>query len=424
MFNHRPPPAIIQNGQGSGKITQNPFVKQVGAHARIRTQDHEFTFTPAGEIRFIRGLGRQWPHPEEQLKRTDGNDWVYYSVGDDSTEDGVISWMGEYYLPSLPYPSNGIWDLNYRENPAVMAAFGAWSQLFADLWDLSRQNSLPPSALALIQKILARDDQTLFNRSQELKEIIGTPISVLPPDTRQVDYQVIPLIIAHGCRYQCQFCCVQPREKFQERTRENIDEQLQRLAAFYGENLENYNALFLGNQDALAAGDDLILEGIEKAGRHLGFSDKESLRPRLFLFGSVDALMAKSQGFFQALDQTAFDTWINVGLESVDGPTLKAIGKPLTPKKVQKAFEKICTLNQDLSRVELSCNFLMGQDMPPAHYQGITTLLSSVSSAPVKGSVYLSPVKGSPKKRELLPLFRGIKSQSRLPVFIYLIQRF
>jgi hypothetical protein len=37
--------------------------------------------------------------------------------------------------------------------------------------------------------------------------------------------------------------------------------------------------------------------------------------------------------------------------------------------------------------------------------------------------VYLSPLKNSPKKRELLPKFNEIKAASGLPTFIYLIQR-
>jgi hypothetical protein len=37
--------------------------------------------------------------------------------------------------------------------------------------------------------------------------------------------------------------------------------------------------------------------------------------------------------------------------------------------------------------------------------------------------VYISPLKETPKKRELLPRFYKINEESRLPVFVYLIQR-
>ncbi|HCY84048.1 MAG TPA: radical SAM protein [Desulfobacteraceae bacterium] len=420
---HRIPPAISLNRKGTGKITRNPFLKQFGRHARIKTRDHEFIFTPQGEIRFIRGLGTDWPHPSEQLKRTDGNDWIHYSVGDDSTDQGIISWMGEYYLPCLPYPSNSVWNLNYRENPGIMTAFGAWSQLFANLWDMNRKITLRPEVLDLVQKILANDDQALFDRTAKLKRIIGTQISVLPPDTRHVDYDIIPLIVADGCRYRCRFCCVKSSQKFRTRSANRITTQIRELKDFYGQNLKNYNAVFLGNHDALAAGSGPVLETAEKAYEAFEFDDGRKAAPRFFLFGSAGSLLDMDPSFFDRLDTLPFDTWINIGLESCHDGTLKTIGKPLTEKIVRAAFHRICDLNQKLSRVEITCNFLIGTDLAPPHYDTMIRLLTGVPASG-KGCVYLSPIKDSPKKRELLPQFREIREASRLPVFIYLIQRF
>ena len=56
--------------------------------------------------------------------------------------------------------------------------------------------------------------------------------------------------------------------------------------------------------------------------------------------------------------------------------------------------------------------------------QSLAELLQTVSaSSKKKGGIYLSPLKDSPKKRELLPRFKQIKAQSQLPVYAYLIQR-
>lgn len=422
---HHTPLAVNTHLSGTGKISQNPYLKTHGTHAKIKTPDHEFIFNRNGEIRFIRGLGTAWPHPSEQLKRTDGNDWVHYSVGDDSTENGIISWMGDYYLPCLPYPSNPVWEVNYMANPAVMTAFAAWSQLFATLYDKVQSNTLAPNAMELARQILAHDDQTLFNRSQNLKQIIGTPVSVLPPDTRHVDYDVIPLVIADGCLYNCRFCCVKSAQKFQPRSQTAIQAQIRRLREYYGHNLENYNAVFLGNHDALAAGESLVCTAAEAAFAQLGFNDGREATPRLFMFGSVKALADANRSFFERLDRLPFQTVVNIGLESVDPDTLRQIGKPLSPAKVVNAFEKICTLNDTLTNVELTANFLMGTHLGKGHYQSLAALLAHAPQQNrKKGGIYLSPVKDSPKKRELLPQFRQIKAQSRLPVFIYLIQRF
>ncbi len=426
MFpSHHTPLAISVETSGSGKITKNPYLRKIGRHSKIRTPDHEFVFNLNGEIKFIRGLNTNWPHPSEQLKRTDGNDWVHYTVGDDSTENGIISWMGDYYLPCLPYPSNAVWDINYRENPNIMMAFASWSQLFANLYDGVHQNTLHPNAMDLARMILENDDQTLFNRSQDLKKITGEEISVLPPDTRHVDYELIPLTIADGCLYHCKFCCVKSSQKFTPRTREQILEQIQHLKTFYGRNLENYNALFLGNHDAMAAGKDLICDTASTAFEAFGFDHGQSEAPRMFMFASADSFLDAKDSLFDHLDRLRFKTYINVGLESLDPATLKEIGKPLTRSKVAHAFEKICTINNDFPNIEVTSNFLIGTDLGTDHYASLVSLLSNAPKPRNgKGTVYLSPVQNSPKKKELLPRIREIKKQSNLPVFVYLIQRF
>lgn len=238
---------------GPDKLVKQTFPLRFGKYSEIKTPDFEFCFNLNGEIKSIRGLKSDWPHPAEQFKRTAGNDWVYYTVGDKSGDDGIISWMGEYYLPCLPYPSNPVWEIKYFSNPVVMSALAEWSQLFADLY-MANSKGLYPHAKDLIERILANDDRILYERSQQLNKIIGGRVSVLPPDTRHVDYDIIPLTIADGCLYHCKFCCVKTDQKFQIRSKENIHDQLGALKDHFGANLVNYHALFLGNHDALAAG--------------------------------------------------------------------------------------------------------------------------------------------------------------------------
>lgn len=340
--------AISVEKQGPARISKASFPLRYGKYSEIRTSEYEFLFNLNGEIKCLRGLNAGWPHPAEQLKRTDGNDWVYYSVGDDSSADGVISWLGEYYLPCLPYPSNSIWEISYFSNPGIMNALAAWPQLYGNLYG-SRRDRLPTKAKELINLIIENHDGVLYERSQRLNEILGGRVSVLPPDTRHIDYEIIPLMIADGCLYHCSFCCVKSAHKFQTRSRTDILEQIGRLKDFYGRNLENYNGLFLGNHDALEAGEELIYASASEAYQAFGFGRPGGMTPLLFLFGK--------------------------GLSA-------------------------------------------------EHYASLKELLRT---APVasrgKGAVYLSPLKDSPKKRELLPLINEIKEQSKIPVYIYLIQR-
>ena len=409
--------------QGPGNIKKDTFPLRYGKYSEIKTSEYEFRFNLNGEIKFIRGLNVNWPHPAEQLKRTDGNDWVYYTVGDISGEHGIISWLGEYYLPCLPYPSNSIWEINYYSTPGIMNAFAAWPHLYGNLYG-SRRDRLHTKAKELIDLIIENHDGVLYERSQRLNEIIGGRVSVLPPDTRHIDYEIIPLMISDGCLYHCNFCCVKSAQKFQARSKTDILDQIGRLKDFYGRNIENYNGLFLGNHDALEAGEELISFSASEAYSALGFGRPRGITPLLFLFGSVHSLLKAENQLFEMLNQLPFYTYINIGLESIDTPTLVFIGKPVDDPKVREAFKKMLNINATYKNIEVTANFIIGKGLSAEHYQSFTELLGDTPvTSSGKGAIYLSPLKDNPKKRELLPLINEIKEQSKIPVYIYLIQR-
>jgi Radical SAM superfamily len=415
--------AISVEKEGPPQIVKASFPLRYGKYSEIRTAEYEFRFNLNGEIKFIRGLNTNWPHPAEQLKRTDGNDWVYYSIGDKSGEKGIISWLGEYYLPCLPYPSNSIWEISYYANPAIMNAFAAWSQLFGSLYE-SKKDRLHAKVQELISCVIDNHDGVLFKRSQRLNEITGGRVSVLPPDTRHVDYEIIPLIIADGCLYHCNFCCVKSDRKFQIRSRLDILEQIEKLKEYYGRNIENYNGLFLGNHDALQAGADLIFDSASEAYDAFGFGDQGRVVPKLFLFGSVHSMLKSPASVFEKLSQLPFYTFINVGLETYDQTTLAKLGKPLKRSDVYATFMKMLDINATYENIEVTANFVIGKGLSTQHYESLKKLLqTAAATSKRKGTIYLSPLQDSPKKRELLPMINELQKDSNLPVYVYLIQR-
>lgn len=409
--------------KGKGPLAKQTFPRRPYQYSEIRTPGFEFCFNMNGEIISIRGLTPDWPHPAEHFKRTVGNDWVYYTVGDKSGSDGVVSWMGEYYLPCLPYVSNPVWDVKCFSNPVVMTALAEWSQLYANLY-MADSKGLYPKAKDLIKRILANDDQTLHERSQRLNQIIGGRISVLPPDTRHVNYDIIPVNIADGCLYHCKFCCVKSDQKFKKRSKESVLEQITALKEHFGPDRTNYHALFIGNHDAVAAGDDLICFAANKAYEAFGFRKRMKQEPFLYLFGSVGSFLGAGATFFEKLNELPFYTYINIGFESIDSNTLAGIGKPVTVEQVKAAFQKMLEINAGYNRMEVTGNFIMGENLPADHHGSLEELLKNAEvKNKSKGAIYLSPLKDSPNKRELLPQFYKLKEESQLPVFVYLIQR-
>jgi hypothetical protein len=415
--------AITVAKEGGRHFTKASFPMRFGYYSEIRTPEYEFHFNLNGDIKFIRGLNVSWPHPSESLKRTNGNDWVYYTVGAVINQKHIIDWFGEYYLPCLTYPSNAFWEFNPYADPRISGAFAAWSQLYATLYTI-QCDGVPSGIKDFISMVVHKDENALHAQSQKLHGIIGGRVSVLPPDARHVDYEVVPLNIADGCLYHCNFCCVKSKESYQSRSRENVLEQIELLKAFYGRNMENYNALFLGNHDALGAGDELICMAASEAFKALGFENANLKKPMLFLFGSVGSLLKTGNGLMEKLNSLPFYTMINIGLESVHEKTLASINKPLKVSSIREAFNKMLEINRQYTNIEVSANFLLGEQLLPDHTHSLIELLRDVpDDSEKKGTIYLSPLTGSHKKSELLNSFFEIKKLSRLPAYIYLIQR-
>ena len=423
---------IITAKKGARRFTKGRYPEPFGTYSEIRTTDHIFQFNQRGQIKFIRGRSTSWPHPYAYLKRTDGNDWVFYAVGPVNEGHRTIDWLGEYYLPCLPYPSNALCDVNPFADPSVLGALGAWGQLYGEIYGLYNSD-LPLAIKDFIAKVITSNDAALHTHANRLRDIIGSPITVLPPDTRHVDYEVIPLILADGCRYHCRFCRVKSTQAFKPRSRKNILRQINGLQTLYGADRANYKALFLGSHDALGAGRELV-SSLMAMRNNFWDGNGRGTEPIFFLFGSVDSLLSAPRTLFADLNRLGGHTYINIGFESADSGTLARLGKPLDGRCIRYGFEKMLEINSTYDRVEITGNFLLGDELPQAHYDSLSDVLSSAQGLCVgKGAIYLSPLMDrgpvgraamdSQKRRKLMQSFFEVKQVSRLPTYIYLIQR-
>jgi len=411
---------ITLNKQGADRHTKASYPIRYGRFCEIKSPDYLFQFNLSGEIKYIRGVNHNWPHPAEWLKRTDADDWVFYSI---AGYHRIFDSLGEYYLPCLPYPSNSIWTYNPFAEIAIQKALRAWVQLQNTL-RTSRGGGTPSHINSFLDLVARHDAGALRQKPASLHRIIGGQVSVLPPDSRHVDYEVIPLMIADGCLYHCGFCCVQSGQSYRPRPEPDVLEQIRQLRAFYGPNLQNYNALFLGNHDALAAGAKLICLAAEEAFNTFAFAGAQVKNPSLFLFGSVDSLLNSKNSLFESLNRTPFHTYLNIGLESADPATLAKINKPLTVNKIEDAFQKMLALNRTFLNIEITANFLIGDSLPPAHYHALIELIRfGLDRFYSKGAIYLSPLNTILNRRDVLRTFFEIKTLSRLPTYLYLIQR-
>ncbi len=416
---------ITTDKTGAREYAKVSYPIRYGVYDEIRTRDYIFQFDLRGEIKYIQGRREDWPNPGEWLKRTQGNDWIYYSSGD---YNGIVGRFGEYYFPCLSYPSNSIMADKPFLSKGVQQAFFAAGRLLERISRIGL-GAVPAEIGRFIARGAAHDEKALVRRARQFHRIIGGRVSVLPPDARHADYEVIPLILADGCLYNCGFCSVKAGRELSARSRTDVAGQIAGLKRFYGADLRNYNALFLGQHDALAVGADLIECTLESAYDSLGFEHSFMQRPRLFLFGSADSLLGAKERVFQLLDRMPFDTYINIGLESSDAATLQFLNKPVSVGRIRDAFARMAAINRGYERIEVSANFVIGLDLPPGHLSSLSQLAKDTAEPFCgKGHFYISPMvrdsrTGREEKRALLAQFDRVKTATLLPTSLYLIQR-
>jgi len=416
---------ITLNKEGSREFSKVSFPARYGRFSEIKTPDYIFQFNLNGEIKYIQGRGESWPHLVEWLKRTVGNDWIYYSAGD---YKGIYDYFGEYYFPCLSYLSNSIIGNNPFGGDAVDSAMKFWQWLQVKIKELT-PGVKPRSLKNFLTRIIKNDEEALGLRSDQLHYLIGGQVTVLPPDTRHVDYEVIPVIVADGCLYNCGFCRVKTGQDFAPRPTKNIIGQIKNLKRFYGKDLHNYNAIFLGQHDALSAGRELLELAAQKAYKIFELERSYLKGSSLFLFGSVDSMIHSEEKLFESLNNLPFSTYINIGLESNDPATLGTLKKPVPVEKVRDAFTRILDINRGYEKIEVTANFVFGKDLPAGHLPSLLELTRDrLNLSRNKGAIYLSPLmeegmRDKESKRELLRGFLRLKTLSRLPTFIYLIQK-
>lgn len=381
-------------------------------------------FLPGGAAKYLWGHGeRHWPHPAEWLKYSLGGQAYYYSIGD---YEGLWSLYGEHQLPCTEKGFRPPLAPRPFTDPRVQAARHWLAGLPPRLAELS--DRAPPSLTAWLARA-ASPDADPQERARRLQRILGSAPMVLPPDCRFLDYDVVPLVLADGCRLGCRFCCLDSPGPLRVRARTELVRQLRELRLLLAEDLVEYAGVFLGNHDALAAGWEAVAEAAELAWRELDLAHSR-LRPRrLFLFASASSLLEVPAAAWRRLSRLPFELSINVGLESPHPRLLAELGKPLDPAQVEAALARLLEVNRSQPDIEVSANFLLFGQAPlqRLQHQALVELLRRLAPRRRgRGAIYLSPVRtrggellGDWSRRRLITEIHRLKLELPLPTYLY-----
>ncbi len=369
-------------------------------HGRLQQLDYRgyrLLLDLEGRIKWIEPLrAGLWPGPSSALRRTMGNRWLLYDSG---AYQDVFELTGRYYFP-IPFGQEG-------------AAFGT-----ADSGKLRK-------VLALVDEAAVRfgfpDSAELGFQAAKLRSILKATVPVLPPDTICIDYDILPLMLTRGCVHNCRFCAVKTSAEIETVGQEEFRAQVDGLTKWTGRDLNNYQGLFIGQNDALAAGQRCLMQAAEHACGSLPCD-------RLFLFGSVASFMERAgldqppSSALEALARLPFkEVVVNIGLESFHQGALDYLGKPVKAADVRQAFRQGLELAAKHDRLKISFNFVLSKALSRDHMD----LISQELAGAPKGSgcrVYLSPLLSeSWRPGQLKRMLFRLKGLSRLPVFAYFL---
>ncbi len=400
-----------------GKYT---FPVLYGLPVKAKWKRYEFDFNLKGNLKRICGRPPAWPNQLEQLKRTEGNNYIYYGI---FGYEATYHMIHNYYVPFTGKSDPPVFNEAPFEEEHVARALKSFDEFIEHAGDIADRAQEGTPAQDFLRRIRGRNRRFLAEEAEKLHDIIGGCVPVMPPDTLEVDYEVIPLFIMDGCLYRCKFCSFKGNTMFNKRDKSDVERQIPLLKHFYGEDLVNYNSIVLGQNDALAAGKDMIEFAAMKAYTGLNIENSYHYGANLFLFGSVASLLNIDHKLFDTLNTSPYNTYINIGLESPDQETLDYLGKPIRASDIETAFDLACCVNKEYERIRMTCNFVLGRSLPAGHIESVKKLLSSAPGYSGRDTVYLSPLMNDCERDQIRDELQTIKLVSRPDVYLYLVQQ-
>ncbi len=407
--------------QGLSRYEKLSYPVRFGVYHEVSGRGLTVHFNLRGHPVYLQSTAASWPHPHDWIKITPSGKMLYLSSG--SYLDG-FSLYGEHFIPVPDHSSNSLFPFDPFSLAEVREAAKRFKGWVDEL--MSALSAAPtPQALAFLSALKQTCTHPLQSAMRFHAAIRGT-VPVLPPDTRHTMYDVIPLIISDGCLSNCGFCTIKTGTPFRERSFDEIREQADNTVEFLGPDLRNFNAVFLGQNDALACSHSLIDFAVSLSLSRFEIKNSLIREPVLFMFGSVNSLLAASESTFHMIEGSGLRCYINIGFESFHQPTLDLLKKPVNASDVRLAFQKALDINHCFSHIEITGNFVLGASLPDEHNEMLSQTLTQPAAANTHGgqtiTIYLSPLSGHrDESRQMLRTVRTLQQTSNIPCYLYLL---
>ncbi|MDP7180026.1 MAG: radical SAM protein [Candidatus Woesearchaeota archaeon] len=227
-----------------------------------------------------------------------------------------------------------------------------------------------------LQKLCMDNPDEIFSRASgsssntqrknaRLTELTDTSRLVLPGDTVESAYELLPLIVQRGCYSDCPGCEIGSEVGYRADD-SSIRAQLDFFHNEYPLTSRTYKGLLMGGEDPLMLGTDRLVEIMQTAEAEFGlsrnptrigldgFGDYDTTEGFAYMFMSFKSIKRKSVEDLRRLKEAGL-RWANIGLESADQRILDEHFPKQTLDDVTEGIDK---LNE--AGVNFSLNVIAG----------------------------------------------------------------
>lgn len=283
---------------------------------------------------------------------------------------------------------------------AIDSPHAVWSDSAAAIVNILRMLPLKSHAQLL-------DEARRFHSIVEVPELI----SVEPPELAFDHYHAIPVKIQGGCGGPCTFCSLYDR-KIKVLPEQTVQQQIDRMAEYLGEELDHFLKVVLLEGDALTV-------PTPQLGRTLAYARQRFELPQepfAHAFSKGSTVAKKSQDELRSLRECGLLN-VNIGLETGSQAILDLVKRGQRVDECRLAIDKLLE-----ARVGVSVNVIAGIGGSRLHDEHLSETLEFLRHLPAGVNVFYAVLTVHPDSRYARQQF-GEPSPEQLAQQVQAFQR-
>lgn len=317
--------------------------------------DHDFRLLP-------------YPRHRPEMHRLIGGTWIRGK------------WTDRYDQSELLYRP----EIVPQHDPMYRAAMQVLDGVVARIGNLGRSNS--PAAIELadqLRQLPLLTSAQLLGEARRFHSILNVEelISVEPPELAFDHYHAIPVKVQGGCGGPCTFCNLYDR-KIRVLPTEVVEQQIDAMADYLGEELDHFLKVVLMEGDALTVPSSQLVQLLTYARRRFELADE----PFAHAFAKASTIVRKSPAELASLRESGLLN-VNIGLESGCQDLLNLVKRG---QRIDDCREAILKLHD--AKIGVSVNVIAGIGGSSFHERHLAETMDFLQGLPSGIKTFYAPL--------------------------------